>query len=83
MEASVAGLNRDAVGGHAGPLPHRPPSDADDDSGGSSNSMIPGVTDVSFPEPGEDTVSNAAGFEYVVGQDVFWATREGMLRTCE
>jgi hypothetical protein len=47
-------------------------------AGSSSDSFIPGVTDVSFPPPGEDTQSTAAGgLSLEVGRDVFWATREG------
>jgi len=33
--------------------------------------------DLSFPPPGTDTRSNSAPFEFVVGQHVFWPTRDG------
>jgi hypothetical protein len=35
--------------------------------------------DLSFPPPGTDTRSNAAPFEFTVGQHVFWPTRDGEL----
>jgi hypothetical protein len=33
--------------------------------------------DLSFPPPGTDTISNASPFEFIVGQHVFWPTKEG------